>query len=142
MSDFEGIPSEGDTFGDEEVEEDDEESELEVEEATKKWRFNGKHIYVMWSKSKIDKEDVFHQKLLAILPAGVRLYNGRELHKDGTPHYHVVMSFLHKVNWADAAKKFSIDPFTLSEQWIKRHSTSILNLDRGIAARGLVISKL
>jgi hypothetical protein len=75
----------------------------------KKYRFNGKHIYVTWSKSQIELKDEFHQKLLAILPAGVRLFGGRGLHQDGTPHYHVVFSFLHKVNWPDAAKKFSIE---------------------------------
>jgi hypothetical protein len=74
----------------------------------KKYRFNGKHIYVTWSKSQVELKDEFHQKLLAILPAGVRLFGGRELHQDGTLHYHVVFSFLHKVNWPDAAK-FSIE---------------------------------
>src|SRR5256885_12888405 len=67
------------------------------------------YILITWSKSKIELKDEFHQKLLAILPAGVRLFGGRELHQDDTPHYHVVFSFLHKVNWPDAAKKFSIE---------------------------------
>ena len=62
-----------------------------------------------WSKSKIDSKEEFNEKLLTRLPAGVRYFGGRELHQDGTPHYHVVFSFLNKVRWPDAVKKFSIE---------------------------------
>ncbi len=109
MSDFEDIPAAGDAVVDEEREDTPSEDGVLEEKEPGKWRFNGKHIYATWSKSKIDEKEVFHQKLLAILPAGVQLFGGRELHKDGTPHYHVVMSFLHKVNWPDAVKKFTIE---------------------------------
>jgi len=74
-----------------------------------KYRFNGKHLYVTWSKSKIDSKDEFHQKLLAILPAGVRMFGGRELHQDGTPHYHAVLSFAEKKHWPDAVRKLTIE---------------------------------
>lgn len=106
MSDFADIRAVGDVVDDVE---DTASGEGPDGEAADKYRFNGKHIYVTWSKSRIDSKEEFHQKLLTILPAGVRLFGGRELHKDGTPHYHVVFSFLHKVNWPDAAKKFSIE---------------------------------
>jgi Geminivirus Rep catalytic domain len=108
MSDFENVPAAADLCLLDELDE-EVESELEEDEETKKWRSNGKHIYVTWSKSKIEEKEVFHQKLLAILLPGVRLYGGREKHQDGTPHYHVVMSFLHKVNWPDAASEFHIE---------------------------------
>ena len=109
MSDFADIPAAGDAVIDsvEELEEEVEPGSGPNGEG--KYRFNGKHIYVTWSKSKIDSKEEFHQKLLAILPAGVRMFGGRELHQDGTPHYHVVFSFVEKVHWRDAAKRFSID---------------------------------
>jgi hypothetical protein len=109
MSDFADIQAAGDANAVDEVNETTSADGKLEEAADRKYRFNGKHIYVTWSKSRIDSKEEFHQKLLTILPAGVRLFGGRELHKDGTPHYHVVFSFLHKVNWPDAAKKFSIE---------------------------------
>ena len=108
MSDFADIPAAGDAvmYSDEEMEEVVE--SVSERDGEGKYRFNGKHIYVTWSKSKIDSKEQFHQQLLAILPAGVRMFGGRELHQDGTPHYHVVFSFLNKVHYRDAAKRFSI----------------------------------
>jgi hypothetical protein len=72
-------------------------------------RFNGKHILVTWSRSTIDGKEEFLQKLLAVLPVGVRVFGGRELDAQGTPIYHAVISFVKKMHWPDAAKKFSID---------------------------------
>jgi len=109
MADFADIPAAGDLCVDEECEETLLGDEASEEEKDGKWRFNGKHIYVTWSKSRIEDKDEFHQKLLALLPAGVRMFGGRELHEDGTPHYHVVFSFADRVHWPDAAKKFSIE---------------------------------
>ncbi len=109
MADFADIPAAGDSYVDEELEGVVAGDEVLEEEKDGKWRFNGKYIYVTWSKSKIEEKEVFHQKLLALLPAGVRMFGGRELHEDGTPHYHVVFSFTEKVHWPDAAKKFSIE---------------------------------
>ena len=62
-----------------------------------------------WSKSKIGSKEEFYR---TILPAGVRMFGGRELHQDGTPHYHVVFSFTEKVHWRDAAKRFAIEEDT------------------------------
>ena len=107
MEDFASIPAVGDSYI--EQSEDSENDNREEAESDGKYRFNGKHIYVTWSKSKIDSKEEFHRKLLAILPGGVRLFGGRELHQDGTPHYHVVFSFVEKVHWPDAAKKFCIE---------------------------------
>jgi len=109
MADFADIPAAGDAWADEEREDTHSEDEVLEEEKDGKWQFNGKHIYVTWSKSKIEEKEVFHQKLLAILPTEVRMFGGRELHQDGTPHYHVVFSFTEKVHWPDAANKFSIE---------------------------------
>ena len=120
MDDFADIPAAGDAYVDE-VEEDEEghTTEQEEQEGDGKYRFNGKHIYVTWSKSKIDSKEVFHGKLLTILPAGVRFFGGRELHQDGTPHYHVVFSFVKKVHWPDAARKFTIEGDTNATRFEK-----------------------
>ena len=123
MDDFSDIAALGDSRQDEDENEDQQEDieESLEEESDKggKYRFNGKHIYVTWSKSKIDSKEEFHQKLLTVLPAGVRLFGGRELHQDGTPHYHVVFSFLEKVHWPDAAKKFSMEGDTTAIRFEK-----------------------
>ena len=47
------------------------------------YRFDGKHIYVDWSKSTIKHKEDFHRMLLRMLPAGVRMFGRRELHHDG-----------------------------------------------------------
>ena len=62
-----------------------------------------------WSRSTIDSQDEFHKQLTALLPAGVRIFDDRELHQDDTLQYRVVFSFAHKVYWLYAAKKFSIE---------------------------------
>ena len=86
MDDFAGIPPLGDTFAyasDEETKSVSDEEEAGEEAGDGKYHINGKHIYVTWSKSKIDSKEEFHEKLLAMLPAGVRMFGGRELHEDG-----------------------------------------------------------
>jgi len=84
ISDFDNIPPLGDRYVDEQEGEESLEQEAvdeeDVEEKGGKYRFNGKHIYVIWSKSKIESKEEFHEKLLTIPPPGVRLFGGRELH--------------------------------------------------------------
>jgi hypothetical protein len=121
MDDFADIPAAGDACVSEAESEEQkcDGSEGGVEEGDGKYRFNGKNIYVTWSKSKIDSKEEFNEKLLTILPVGVRYFGGRELHQDGTPHYHVVFSFLNKVHWPDAVKKFSIEGDTNAIRLVK-----------------------
>ncbi|KAL2052837.1 hypothetical protein ABVK25_006776 [Lepraria finkii] len=75
MTDFADIPAVGDALV-EEIEEDEEVESAEELEGDGKYRFNCKHIYVTWSKSKIDSKEEFYRKLLTILPAGVRMFGG------------------------------------------------------------------
>ena len=92
------------------MDKEEEEEEVKVGGTTNgKYRFNGKHIYVTWSKSTIDSKEEFEEKLLAILPAGTSYFGGRELHEDGSPHYHVVFSFEDKQHFRDARARFSIE---------------------------------
>jgi len=83
MDDFELEPAKGDRYI--------EESDLSAEEV------EGEEV-VDEAKTK----SAFHV-------SGVSLFGGRELHEDGTPHYHAVMSFDHKEHWPDARKKLTID---------------------------------
>ncbi len=109
MSDFADIPAVGDAFMDDDEEEEILGDDEDMCEEGGKYRFNGKHIYVTWLKSKIDSKEEFHHKLLVMLPSDVSMFGGRELHQDGTPHYHVVFSFVEKKNWPDAAAHFRIE---------------------------------
>ena len=73
-----------------------------------KYSLNGRHVYVTWSKSPISAKEEFYEKMLAILPAGVRIYGVREHDRDGTRHYHVVMNFPKKQHWRDAVSRLTI----------------------------------
>lgn len=122
MGGFANIPAAGDAYLSGTVEEEPEvESTDELEDSTKdgKYVFNGKHIYVTWSKSTIDDKDELHQKLLAILPVGVRVFGERELRADSTLSYHAMISFVEKMHWPDAAKKFSIEGDTNAIRFAK-----------------------
>jgi len=103
-------------------------------------RFNGKHILVTWSRSTIDDKYEFLEKLLGILPVGVRVFGGRELHADSTLSYHAMISFAEKMHWPDAAKKFSIEGDTNAirlEQPKPRHrSRDFLEGSVAYCARG------
>ena len=132
MSSFEDIPAAGDALVDQweafsEAQEDERdesvnnESADEVEETSGdgKCHVNGKNLSVTWSKSKIDSKEEFYEKLTALLPGGVRVFGGRGLHQDGTPHYRAVLSFVGKVHWRDAASKLTIDGDTNAIRVVK-----------------------
>ncbi len=108
MSDFDEIPALGDAAVDE-VEDDATALEFDEISTGGKYRFNGIYLFVTWSKSRIDCKDEFQQRLLPLLPSGVKYFGGRETHKDGTPHYHVVFRFENKTHWPNAAEHFRID---------------------------------
>ncbi|KAG0634723.1 hypothetical protein HOY80DRAFT_1140463 [Tuber brumale] len=76
--------------------------------ATGKFRLNARYAFVTWSKSTIDDKEEFHLKLASSNKEILQLYGGRELHEDGTPHYHAVIRFAHRVNWPDARAKFHL----------------------------------
>jgi len=80
----------------------------EPEDGKRVFRFQGRYAFVTWSKSEIECKDDFHQQLITVLPSGSLVYGGRELHEDGTPHYHAVIAFSEKKRWTDARAKLSI----------------------------------
>jgi len=42
------------------------------------------------------------------MPTGTIIYGCFELHEDGSPHYHVLISFPKRTHWTDARKKLRI----------------------------------
>ena len=107
-SDFEGIPPLGDSVTDEAS---SEQSDVETEDisSTGKYRFNGRYLFATWSHSTIEDKLEFEQKLIPKLPEGTRYFGGREEHKDGSPHYHVLFKFENKKHMVDAHKELSIE---------------------------------
>ncbi len=87
MSDFDDIPAISDSIVDhsDEDEEQDVSSVDHDEDAFSgdgRYPLNGKYIYATCSKSTIESKDEFYQRLQAMRPARVRIFGGRELHKD------------------------------------------------------------
>ena len=103
--DFADLPALGDALVDESC---DESLSEKVPEPVGKYRFNGRYMYVIWSKSTISSKEEFQKKLLPLLPPNIQYFGGRNLHQDGTPHYHVVFQFEKKVHWPDAIKHLRI----------------------------------
>lgn len=64
--------------------------------------------FVTWSQSKFDDHDEFYRMLCLAMPAGTRIFGSKEYHKDGRPHYHVVLRFPHRLMWNDGRKKFML----------------------------------
>src|SRR5712671_6033254 len=64
--------------------------------------------FVTWNRSHVTDHDLFYTMLQQHLPSGTKLFGGQEFHKDGAPHYHVVIRFPRRVRWADARKEFML----------------------------------
>ncbi|KAL8811960.1 MAG: hypothetical protein Q9223_001267 [Gallowayella weberi] len=113
-------PPIGDSLVDRESSSEEEGSQDESEEENPgKYQFNGVYLFVTWSKSKIDDKKQFEAALLPRLPANTRYFGGRELHDDGSPHYHVVFRFEHRVHWADARNHFELPDDTRAIRFVK-----------------------
>jgi hypothetical protein len=64
--------------------------------------------FVTWARSRIINHMDFYHILKAKMPPGTRMYGSKELHEDGTPHYHVVMKFPCAVQWNDARSELML----------------------------------
>ena len=73
-----------------------------------KFELRNRFAFVTWARSRIEDHLVYYDKLMKMLPGGVKLFGGKELHDDGTPHYHVVIEFERRVHWRNAREKFMI----------------------------------
>jgi hypothetical protein len=87
-----------------------EDEPIEVDERDVK--LNASWALITYSQAKTEDKELFLAKLKAILPEGTEIYGGKELHKDGGFHYHVVMRFPKRVNWKRARHNLMIEDET------------------------------
>ena len=76
-------------------------------------------VFVTYTRSRIDDKGEFHHRLVESLErslardwathnVSVEIFGSKELHEDGTPHYHVALRFSRKVYWRKARTKLSV----------------------------------
>ncbi|KAM4060279.1 geminivirus rep catalytic domain-containing protein [Hirsutella rhossiliensis] len=83
--------------------------------------FHANMAFVTYTRSRVEDPEEFHrylrESLAPSLPrvnrrtgqAGtVQVYGCKELHEDGTPHYHVMLKFEPRVHWRNAREKFRV----------------------------------
>ncbi|KAL8876958.1 MAG: hypothetical protein Q9198_004933 [Flavoplaca austrocitrina] len=97
-----GIVPKGDLLHEQSQSEDEVFSDDENTGTEGKYNFNGKYMFATWSKSHIDNKEEFESRLKELLPEDAKYFGCRELHEDGTPHYHVACRFARKTHWSDA----------------------------------------
>jgi hypothetical protein len=68
---------------------------------TQKFELSGA-FFVTWSRSKIEEHQRFASMLRDRLPEGTEVYGSKELHVDGSPHYHAVVLLSDGVTLVDA----------------------------------------
>jgi hypothetical protein len=73
-------------------------------------RFQGKHVFLTYAKCNLSKEE-FETKFKERLPEKSRYFGGRELHRDGVPHFHVLVEVVDEASGlfrTRAKKQFDI----------------------------------
>ncbi|KAJ6782343.1 hypothetical protein PWT90_11221 [Aphanocladium album] len=83
--------------------------------------FHGTMAFVTYSRSRVKDPKDFHRYLRESLerhlpkvggPGGgrgtVEIFGSKELHEDGTPHYHVMLRFEPRVHWRRAREYFGV----------------------------------
>lgn len=91
-----------------------------VLETKGKFAVQAKVLFVTYSRSQVDDVEVFERSLRDSLslslpkkgrgdaPGTVQVFGSKELHEDGTPHYHVLLRFEPRVHWRDARKSLQV----------------------------------
>ena len=85
-----------------------------VLEENEMFEFRGAYAFVTYTHSQVTDPQEFHRLLRASLEAHLplvgqlKLFGSKELHEDGTPHYHVVLRFSPRVHWRGAREKFTV----------------------------------
>jgi len=74
----------------------------------KKFALRSTVCFVTWSQSRTYNHKQFYRKLQRIVPSGIEIFGGKELHRDGNPHYYAVLRFPYRVNWQDARRKLMV----------------------------------
>ena len=72
------------------------------------FRLQAVYCFVTWAKSRIDDHEVFYRLLVKRMPKNTQIFGARELHRDGSPHYHAAFRFRTAVHWPDARKRFML----------------------------------
>src|SRR5687767_2722939 len=98
--------------------------------------FQAQLAFVTYSRSRFDDKEEFSKALreslephLPYVGAGKRstleIFGSKELHEDGTPHYHAVMRFGKKPHWRKARKNFAVWIDVDGERVVDTHSIYI-----------------
>lgn len=98
--------------------------------------FYGDMAFVTYSRSRINDKNEFLHKLQASLQrnlgacrntrgVSMEIFGSKELHEDGTPHYHVVVRFSKKVYWKKAREMFSVRTWDKGKWLSDTHSIFI-----------------
>lgn len=101
-----------------------------------KFVFQSEVAFVTYSRSRVEDKEEFHRCLRDSLEphlpwvsasekASLELFGSKELHEDGTPHYHVVVRFSKRVHWRQARKNFSMWIDVDGERVVDTHSIYI-----------------
>lgn len=107
----------------------------------KEFCFYGDVAFVTYTRSHIHDKEEFSKALQWSLRkslrsrrstagVGVSLFGSRELHKDGTPHYHVLVRFSEKVYWKEARKMFSVWTWNNGQSVLDTQSIYIRRRDK------------
>ena len=70
---------------------------------------DGKYIQVSWLQSKIASKEMFHWRLLGILPSGVEMEGVQERCLDGTIRYDALVHVRDNSGWAGEAEDFRME---------------------------------
>lgn len=79
----------------------------------------GNVVFITYCRSRVDDKEEFFRCLKESLwrslhmseatrDVTVQVYGSKEIHKDGAPHYHVVLRFSETVHWFKAREKFYV----------------------------------
>lgn len=83
------------------------------------FELNATMAFVTYTHSQVDDKEEFHKHLRDSLEkslprvsaterVAVEIFGRKELHEDGTPHYHVVLKFSKRVHWRKAREKLAV----------------------------------
>lgn len=73
------------------------------------FELNAAYVFVTWVRSSITDHLEFYERLKAKMPNGTMMYGSKELHMDGTPHYHVLLKFPKRKHITNARSYFQIE---------------------------------
>ncbi|KAJ3455935.1 hypothetical protein MRS44_017417 [Fusarium solani] len=95
-----------------------------------KYRVHTKALFVTYTQSRVEDAEEFHSCLRSSVaahldpkdrndPEGFQVFGVKELHEDGSPHYHVVMKMRHLIQWRNAREKVRV--------WIERDGKRLVD---------------